>query len=164
MAHRRNFLTAMALGFGARTAAASTVDPSFPQTRFVGECKVSLTQVIDFENNSAGRRRLINISGGSFKGPLLNGAVVSGDADWNLQPDGRSSLAATYYLRTVDDVNIRIVDSGVGRTGATQLFTHPVFEAPAGRYGWMNQSMFVGALDMPANANKIAMVRIFELV
>jgi Protein of unknown function (DUF3237) len=118
-------------------------------------------------------RRIIPITGGSFEGPDMRGQVLGYGADWNLsRRDGASSVEAAYYLRTDDGIVIRIVNTGVGagppRRDAVSgerffMFTHPEFEAPEGKYDWMNRSMFVGTLGARADAANSVLLRVFKL-
>lgn len=69
-------------------------------------------------------------------------------------------------MKTDDDVLIRIVNKGVGNGGRPAaapsasaepffMFTHPEFEAPAGKDDWLNRSMFVGTLGAHIGARRI---------
>jgi hypothetical protein len=77
-------------------------------------------------------------------------------------------------MKTDDGVLIRIVNRGVGAGGqpvtdATSgerffMYTHPSFEAPVGKYDWLNRSMFVGTLGARKDAKNAVLIRVFRLV
>ena len=97
-----------------------------------------------------GVQRIIPILGGTFQGPNIRGEVLPGGADWNLaRNDGVTVVEAAYFMRTHDNITFKIVNTGVNPAVATPgrpRFTHPVFDAPAGAYDWLNKGMFVGTL------------------
>jgi hypothetical protein len=143
-----------------------------PALQFVYECDATLAATIPFGETAEGTRRIIPITGGTVKGPRIRGQVLSIGADWNLsRKDGAGSVEAAYYLRTDDGVIIRVVNKGVGVStpGAQDaepffMFTSPVFEAPAGRYAWMNQSIFVATLGARRGAHNAVLIRVFQVI
>jgi hypothetical protein len=144
-----------------------------PAPQFVYECDVTIAEPLDFGATVEGRRRVIPITGGSFRGPDVKGQVLSIGADWNLsRSDGASGVEAAYYLRTDDGVIIRVINKGVG--GASHpdpapggerffMFTIPAFEAPSGKYDWFNKSVFVGTLGARADAKNAVLIRVFKV-
>jgi hypothetical protein len=183
---RRSFLLTMpvvlAAGYTSHCAAGATAandslpaGARVPAFKFVYECEATLLAALDFGTTLVGHRRVIPITGGTFHGPQLRGEVVPGGADWNLQrSDGAGSVEAAYYLKTEDGVLIRVVNKGVGIAapspadpGASELFfmfTTPVFEAPAGKYDWMNRATFVATLGARKAAHDAVLIRVFEVV
>lgn len=60
-----------------------------------------------------GERRCVPIVGGSVTGPLLNGDVVAGGMDWQVQRrDGTLDIAAQYMLRTSEGALIEVRSNG----------------------------------------------------
>ena len=183
---RRALLNALPLTLAAgisRPAAAVDVAagpdlPAFartPKFEFVYECDATLSPALDFGKTIEGQRRIIPITGGTVRGSQIRGEILSGGADWNLtRSDGAGSVEAEYYLKTDDGVLIRIVNKGVGggpppppdpHTGERFfMFTHPSFEAPIGRYDWLNRSMFVGTLGARKDAHNAVLIRVFRVV
>jgi hypothetical protein len=182
---RRTFLTAAPLAIAAtiaetRAADAGTapgVAPSLrvPKCELLYECDATLSPAVELGNTVEGQRRIIPITGGIFKGPQIRGELVSGGWDWNLsRSDGASTVEAAYYLKTDDGILIRIVNRGVGTAGPPVtdptsgerffMFTHPSFEAPLGKYDWLNRSMFVGTLGARKDAKNAVLIRVFRLV
>jgi Protein of unknown function (DUF3237) len=146
-----------------------------PAMKFVYDCDATLSPAIPFGDTLEGTRRIIPITGGTVKGPRIHGEVLNIGADWNLsRKDGASSVEAAYYLRTDDGVIIRVVNRGVGAMGAPPgkadgaepffMFTTPVFEAPAGKYAWLNRSIFVATLGARPKAQNAVLIRVFQVV
>jgi hypothetical protein len=144
-----------------------------PLLQFVYECDVTLLAPIDFGDMPDGHRRIIPITGGTFKGPEVSGIVVPGGADWNLsRRDGAGTVEAAYYLRTDDGVNLRITNRGVSAANRLNepeaperfsMFTVPSFEAPPGKYDWMNRTTFVGTLGGRKGVANAVLIRVFKL-
>lgn len=135
-----------------------------PKLEYVYTAYVDVGPHVDVGEVADGHRRMIPITGGTFTGPLLRGELIPGGADWNLsRSDGATVAEATYYLRTDDDVVIRITNTGVGGPPQGLRFTTPRFEAPKGKYGWLNQSTFVGTLDVDWNRERPIRIRVFRV-
>lgn len=127
-----------------------------PGLQFVFEEWVSLGAAASPGATAMGGRNLIPITGGHFSGPGadgkgISGTVVPGGWDWQLRrADGCTHIHADYMLKTGDGALINIVNDGVScraRDPMAVVRTHPVFEAPLGRYDWLSQGAFVGTLD-----------------
>jgi hypothetical protein len=188
MTDRRTFLgsasVALAAGLSDLTHAAdatpappATLPPGarVPKLEFVYECEATLSPAVEFGKTLEGQRRIIPITGGTFRGPQMRGELLSGGYDWNLsRSDGAGSVEAAYYLKTDDGVLIRIVNEGVSSGGPPAIdpnaeeiffmFTHPSFEAPAGKYDWLNRAMFVGTLGARKAVRNAVLIRVFRLV
>ena len=129
-----------------------------PTLEFVFEEIVTLGEVSMPGETARGERIIIPITGGSFEGPDIKGVVVPGGWDWQLRrADGCTEVEADYFLQTDDDVLINVVNRGVictGEGGAMQpVRTHPVFEAPRGKYEWLSRNAFVGTLELAPPEN-----------
>ena len=144
-----------------------------PKFEFVYECDATLTPAVEMGKTVEGQRRIIPITGGTVRGPKIRAELLSGGWDWNLsRNDGASSVEAAYYMKTDDGVLIRIFNKGVGGAPTPPsangepffMFTHPEFEAPAGKYDWMNRSMFVGTLGARKEARNAVLIRVFQIV
>jgi hypothetical protein len=148
-----------------------------PELEFVCELTAALAQPIEVGATPSGLRRIVNIVEGSFEGPLLRGSILPGGADWQIiRTDGVAELQAHYVLKTDDGVLIQVRNRGLrhgpeeilrriaegGRVDPSEYYfrTTPVFEAPAGRYEWLNRSVFVA---MAARYAASVTVRIFRL-
>jgi hypothetical protein len=187
MTNRRQFLGSASLAAAVSTSSLAQVADTgkatsavpagirVPKLELLYECDATLAPFEEFGKTSEGQRRIYPITGGTFKGPQIRGTVVSGGSDWNLiRDDGAITVEAPYYLRTHDGVLIRIVNKGVGAGGSPPvdaatgerfyMFTHPSFEAPGGKYDWLNRSMFVGTLGARKDTQNAVLIRVFRLV
>jgi hypothetical protein len=132
-----------------------------PELEFVYAATGSLGAPIPLGATPDGTRRIIPIfEGGRVEGPRIRGALLGNAADWQLtRPDGVTVADAIFALRTDDDVVIQIRNRGL-RHGPPAVMerllagdevdpseyyfrTVPEFVAPAGKYEWLNRSIFV---------------------
>lgn len=187
MTDRRGFLGSASLAMAAALPslarsqetgkAASAGAPGFrvPSLDLLYECDVTLQAAQEFGKTVEGQRRIIPITGGTFRGPKVRGEVVSGGWDWNLtRSDGAGTVEAAYYLKTDDGTLIRVFNKGVSSGGppstdaasgeAFFMFTHPSFEAPVGKYDWLNKLMCVGTLGARKGVRNAVLIRVFQLV
>jgi hypothetical protein len=113
--------------------------------------RVEIAPALELGQVGGGFRRVIPITGGTFEGPAVRGAVVPGGADWNLtRPDGVAEVWARYTLRADDDTLIGVVIAGLIHTrpdGTLYARTTPQFEVAGERYVWLRESTFVGTLE-----------------
>jgi hypothetical protein len=110
---------------------------------------------------SNGYRRIGIVPSGSFEGERLSGQVLDGGSDWQLvRSDGSTTLDVRLVLRTDDGVLVTIayrgirhgpreiierIDRGEVVEPATHYFRiNPLFEAPKGKYDWLNRVIAVG--------------------
>lgn len=134
--------------------------PVAPALEFVCELRVALETPYVVGQTPHGLRRIIPIVGGTVTGPMVNGQIIAGGADWQVvRPDGVAELEAHYQFKTHDGVVIYIKNTGlrvatpevaarIGRgedVSADDYYFRavPKFEAPAGPYGWMNNTLFI---------------------
>ncbi|MEO8145641.1 MAG: DUF3237 domain-containing protein [Betaproteobacteria bacterium] len=122
--------------------------------------KVTLEPIRDLGETPVGRRRIIGITGGTFKGPRLEGKIIPGGADWQvIRSDGTACLDARYTLETGDGALIYVNNKGY-RHGPKEVIermargeavdpalyymrTTPWFETSAPRYDWLNRAICV---------------------
>jgi len=120
---------------------------------------------------------MVPILGGTFSGPEIAGRVLPGGADWQLvEADGLTFVDAHYAIETDDSVRIEVRNQGI-RHGPQDLMsriaagevvpatdyyfrTAPRFEAPAGKYGWLNRSLFIGSGERYSD---LVVVRIWKV-
>jgi Protein of unknown function (DUF3237) len=185
MSDRRSFLSTAALGLASglpglvaaaeQTPASPPAGARVPKFEFVYECNATLSPAVEMGKTVEGQRRIIPITGGTVRGPKIQAELLNGGWDWNLsRNDGAGSVEAAYYMKTDDGVLIRIVNKGVGGGGppsapsangeAFFMFTHPEFEAPTGKYDWMNRAMFVGTLGARRDVRNAVLIRVFQVV
>ena len=166
----RGCALAMALVSGALAFSVHAEAPTpAPKLVFAFEETVALGDDIPVGPTPLGTRNIVPITGGTFSGPGngagIKGRIVPGGWDWQLiHADGCASIKADYMLKTDDGVVINVVNAGTLCRPAegqkmTPGYTTPVFEAPIGKYEWLNSSAFVGTLD-PATLDGKPAVRI----
>ncbi len=124
---------------------------------FVLKANVDAPQVID---GPLGKRWFIPVTGGSFNGARLSGVLQAGGSDFQLiRQDGVAELDVRVTLRTDDDVTIQLKGHGMRHAttrvlerimagedvDASEYYFREVlfFEAPAGRYEWLNRILAI---------------------
>jgi len=154
------WLAALAAGALAGPAAAQDA----PTLEFVFEEIVTLGPATAPGDTARGGRLIIPITGGTVQGPEIKGTVMPGGWDWQLRrADGCTEVKADYFLKTDDGVVINILNTGAICPGAA-VRTHPVFEAPRGKYEWLSQNAFVGTLELAPPENGPAVkIRIYRV-
>ena len=133
-----------------------------PGLEFVYEATGSLGAPVPIGETPDGVRRMIPIFSGPVEGPLIRGELLGGGADWQVtRPDGVTVADAICGLKTDDGAVIQIRNKGL-RHGPPEVIaalsrgeevdpsayyfrTIPEFIAPAGKYDWLNRSVFVCA-------------------
>lgn len=149
-----SLIAVCALAAGTLLGAQETpkADPQKPTLQFVYEELVTLGADQPVGETPEGRRNIVPISGGSFAGPRLKGRILPGGWDWQLaNPGGCFTVLADYMIQTDDGVVINVHNTGTscvgsdGKQGA--LLTSPRFEAPKGKYDWLDGGVYVGTLE-----------------
>lgn len=119
-------------------------------------------EIVTMGPGPLGERRLISISGGSFEGPGMRGAVLSGGNDWQIvRSDGVLDLDARYALREEGGAVIRVTSQGM-RHGPAEVLaalgrgeevdpakyffrTAMRFETGDSKFDWLNRTMAVAS-------------------
>ena len=98
--------------------------------------------------SASGGRLIVPVSGGTFAGPRLKGAIVPPGGDWIVQrSDGSRVLDVRILLQTDDGQKIYVSWRGIAYMppgGAFNARILPVFETPAPKYAWLNNVVAVG--------------------
>lgn len=135
----------------AALATATSAHAAEPALEFAFEETVTLDADLPVGQTSLGTRNIVPITGGTFEGPGIRGTIMGGGWDWQLRrADGCLQIKADYMLRTDDGALINVVNTGVScraKDPKAVVRTHPVFEAPQGKYDWLSQGCFIGTLD-----------------
>ena len=146
---------------------------------FAFEAEVTVDTPLVVGTSSWGLRRVVPITGGTFKGPRLSGRVLSGGADWQVvRPDGVLDVEAKYTLQTDDGALIMVTNKGM-RHGPKDIIdrltrgeavdpsqyyfrTSAQFEAASdGPYAWLTRAIFIGIGERRARA---AIIRFYEVL
>jgi len=129
-------------------------------TELLFTATVAVDPTIDLGPSALGDRRLVPIVSGTFAGPRMKGEILTGGIDWQLlRADKVARIEAHYVLKTDDEVLIRVINCGF-RYGPPEVMQRlaagdpvdpseyyfraaPIFDAPCGRYDWLNRSLFI---------------------
>ena len=140
---------------------AQTPPPAPPRLTFAFEIRAQVGVPQEVGELPHGRRRIVQILGGTFSGPDMRGRILPGGADWQLvQEDGFSQLDTRYTLETDKGEIIYVQNAGVrhappdvmkkllaGETvdpARVYFRTVPTFETAAPRLQHLPRSVFVG--------------------
>ena len=155
----------------------TSAEPVPPRLTFAFELRVRVGNPVEVGQVAHGRRRIVPIDGGTIKGPMLNGTVPVGGADWQtIQPDGFTELDTRYMIRT-DAGDLVYVQNGGIRTAAPDVMqkllagqtvdpalvyfrTEPKFETSAASLQWLTRSLFVGVGERYPNE---VVIRFFKV-
>lgn len=150
---------------GVRAAAADAVDAVPPlKTEFVYEAVVAIGTPVEIGETPEGKRRSIPITGGTFKGPRIQGKVLPGGADLQKdRPDGVTEVDARYSMRCDDGTVILVRNVGVIAAGGSYMRTAPRFEVPKGPHDWLNRAQFVGSVAGGPKPGTVT-IRVFRVL
>ncbi len=133
-----------------------------PALQHVCDLAVSIAAPIEVGQTAQGFRRMIPITGGTVTGPLMQGRVMAGGADFQLiVADGtQAHLDARYVLELNDGARVFVQntalrvasaeDSAKIRSGEpvdpsrVYFKCQPKFEATSLAWSWLSEHQFVG--------------------
>ena len=76
--------------------------------------EAELAPTLNLGRTPIGERRIIDIRGGSVRGPKLNGRVLPGGADWQvIRSDGAADISARYTIETDQGARILVNSDGL---------------------------------------------------
>ena len=133
-----------------------------PRLARIYRLEAVLGEPVDVGDVSAGRRRIVPLTGGTFSGPELNGTLLPGaSADWQIVlPDGTALGDIRYTLQTDSGALLYVQSQGV-RHGSPEVLerlgrgadvdaseytfrTSTRIETASGELDWLNRGVFVG--------------------
>lgn len=137
--------------------------PALPGLEYAFTVRAGIGRTLTGGTSRNGERLHIEITGGSVEGPRLSGRIARGGSDWPLmRPDGTSRINACYTIVAADGTPILVRNEGIRASSAEVLArlrrgeavdpsefyfrSTPVFEAPDGPHGWLNDSVFVASV------------------
>ena len=148
--------------------------PAPPPLEYVMTISINLGKAYWVRPTQYGSERAaVYLLDGIVSGPDINGIVMpgsGGDFPWT-RPDGVIDFDARYMLQTDDGANIYLQNRGY-RWGTPEAMARmarrepvaddsyymraaPKFEAPAGKYDWLNRHVFIGRAEKTPNGNRI---------
>ena len=85
-----------------------------PKTRFAFAIKARVGPIQDLGQTARGHRRIIDILGGEVAGPVLEGEILPGGADWQIvRPDGTIEVVARYTIRSKSGALVYVQNEGL---------------------------------------------------
>src|SRR5262245_1287385 len=134
------------------------------QFEYLCAIKADLGELKSMGHAPLGERRVVDILGGTFEGPLMRGEVLGGGADWQIaRADGALELDARYALKEERGGLVRVVSQGLrhgppevmGRLGRGEpvdpkdYFFRSImrFETGAPELAWLNKTIAVATAD-----------------
>jgi len=134
--------------------------PVRPQLEFVFEARIEVADPTVIGSTPNGERRIIEILGGTFEGPLVAGKVLPGGADWQLIGEGGfTNIDARYTLETSKGELIYVSNIGIRHASPETMKrlnngeqvdpslvyfrAIPSFETASPALSWLMRSVFV---------------------
>jgi hypothetical protein len=132
------------------------------QTRPLFVVRLDVKPIVVVGDTPGPFRRVGIVPSGTFAGERLSGKVLDGGSDWQaVRSDGSTTLDVRLILQTDDGTHITMAYRGI-RHGAADVIQrlekgeevdpanyyfriNPIFEAPSGKYEWLNRVIAVGA-------------------
>ncbi len=133
-----------------------------PQLDHLCDVAVTIAAPVEVGHTPAGLRRMIPITGGTVTGPLVNGKVLAGGADFQLILGGgtQAHLDARYVIELADGSRVfvqntalrvaslensqRIMNGQPVNPEEIYFRCQPKLEATAPQWAWLSESQFVG--------------------
>ena len=133
-----------------------------PRLTRIYRLEAALGEPVDVGDVSAGRRRIVPWTGGTFSGPELNGKVVPGaSADWQIVLADGTALGDIRYTLQTDGGALLYVQSRGVRHGSPEVLerlsrgedvdaseyifrTSTRIETASPELDWLNKGVFVG--------------------
>ena len=131
--------------------------PTLGTPAFTVSLTVSATH--DVGNTQFGKRRQLDVSGGTITGDKLKGTVLTGGLDYELTlSTGAMELEEVLIWKTSDNTSIFVRVCGVAAAGDSVIRVVPDIEAPtAGSYAWLNTTKLVGTRTVDSTGSKITL-------
>lgn len=131
-----------------------------PGFDFLFGMSLSVEEPEHIGSTQLGERRIIGVGGGTFAGPQIRGRALPGGSDWiTVRPDGVLVQDVRLILQTDDGEDVLMTYRGLrhgpepvmqqvnagGDPDPSEYYfrTQPIFEAPQGRYEWLNRLVTV---------------------
>ncbi len=138
----------------------------YPQFDTALEVLAKTGTTIEVGQGPNGRRRIIPITGGRFRGPGLSGTVIPGGADrQTVRADGVRELDAIYELQADDGtvlmVHNRVLIDAQQPPEGEQRYARSVIKvtAPEGPHDWLNRRILIGTLHSLRPAQPFVFLR-----
>jgi hypothetical protein len=138
------------------------------QSEFVFEAAIKRGDPMNVGPSKYGSRRVVDLLGGSFQGPNIKGEIPSGGTSVYVdRPDGCTEVNAQYVLKTDDGAIIYTLNEGLivpmGDGKPPYIRMTASFEAPIGKYDWLNKALYLG-LAHPNPVAQTSNLRIYKIL
>ena len=152
-------------------------EPDTPQLNFFADMSAQVGSPLEVGHTARGRRRIVPITGGAFKGQGWTARILPGGADFQLIAGDSLALLEAHYVLETDGgdliyVHNRAIRHASPAVTAELLLGKPVdpalvyfrctpsFETGSSSLGWINNRLFVGSgVRQPDRV----VIRFFEL-
>lgn len=140
-----------------------------PSSEYAFSITATISAPMTVGQTDIGQVRAIPITGGLVEGDNITGIVVPGGADWQLtRSDGVTEIEATYAIKLDDEIFIKVVNKGIivppeNAGDAAYFKTRIVFEAPIGKYDWLNKSIFLSRASLHPSLQNAVLIEVFRL-
>jgi Protein of unknown function (DUF3237) len=147
------------------------------QFEYLCAIKADLGELKSMGQAPLGERRVVDILGGTFEGPLLRGEVLGGGADWQIaRSDGVLELDARYALKEERGGLVQVVSQGL-RHGPPDVMARLArgedvdpagyffrtvmrFETGAAELAWLNKVIAVASAERKARRAELTAWRL----
>lgn len=137
-------------------------EPAFPNVEYLTRIEAEVDQVLDVGDTLHGHRRIVPILGGSAQGPVINGRILPGGADFQLIRSGTiADLEARYVIETPGGERVYVTNLAY-RTGTAEdiaalsrgqevpperiyFRSSPRFEVAGQELSWLESTVVVGS-------------------
>lgn len=139
------------------TSPTTTPFPPAPALLPMTEVVCEVGALVSLGAAPQGERRYVPLAGGSVSGPELNGTIVEGGVDWQLQRgDGVLEIDAHYVVRTDDGALVEIRSTGL-RHGPPAVMARLAAGEPVGadEYFFRTVVRFTTGAPAWAHLNKV---------
>ena len=141
--------------------APASARPPAPGLVFAFELRATVAAPTELGQVASGRRRIVDITGGTFDGPGIKGKIRPGGADWQIvRGDGFTELDTRYTIETDKGQLIYVQNAGMRHAppdvmqkllagqpvdpSLVYFRTVPKFETSAPDLQWLTRAVFVG--------------------
>ena len=138
--------------------------PSPPAPALVPLCRITceVDALVSLGEAPLGERRYVPLGAGTVEGPEINGTLVPGGVDWQVQrKDGVTEIAAHYVLRLTDGSLVEVQSTGL-RHGPPEVMARLARgEAVApGEYFFRTLVRFTTGAPAWAHLNKVMAIAV----
>ena len=136
--------------------------PPAPALVPMGRVRCEVAGLVTLGAAPLGERRFVPLKGGTVEGPELQGSVVEGGVDWQInRADGALEIAAHYVIRTPDGGLVEVQSNGL-RHGPPEVMARLARGEAVGRdeYFFRTLMRFTTGAPAWAHLNKVMAIAV----